>query len=94
MTATTAANPRNRRARTAPRRRLAEVVLGDLQVVAANRFDRAVAAGPVGQLHPDGLASPGQLTKRERELVPAGGRWRRRPERRRFGRRAIETAAS
>ena len=30
--------------------RLAEVVLGELQVVAADRFDGAVAAGPVGQL--------------------------------------------
>ena len=30
--------------------RLAEVVLGQLQVVAADRFDGAVAAGPVGQL--------------------------------------------
>jgi len=49
VTATTAAKPMNRRARTAPSAsRLTQVMLGDLEVVAAHRFDRAVAAGAVG----------------------------------------------
>jgi hypothetical protein len=57
---------------------LAQVVLGHLQVVAANRFDRAIAAAPVDQLHPDGLAPPGKLAESERQLVPARGRHQRR----------------
>jgi hypothetical protein len=42
---------------------LAEVVLGDLQVVAADRFDGAIAPGRVDQLHPDRLAAPASSRK-------------------------------
>src|SRR5918993_233986 len=62
----------------APAPCFAQVVLGDLEVVAANGFDGAVAAGPVGEQHPDGLPPPGELPKRQPELVAArrrsGGR--------------------
>jgi len=75
VTATTAGEPHEP---PCPHRRpapcLAQVVLGHLQVVGANRFDHAIAAGPVDQLHPDELAPPGKLAKSERQLVPARGR--------------------
>ena len=57
MTATTAANPMNRRAHTAtPTSRLAEIVLGDLQVVGDGALD---AEGAIRFL--EGPASFGQL---------------------------------
>jgi hypothetical protein len=75
VTATTASNPTNRPARTATAARLAELVLGDLQVVAADRLDGAVAPGHVDQLHPDRLAPPGELAKNR--LVRRGDSGRR-----------------
>ena len=60
-------------------------MLGDLQVVAADRFDGAVAAAPAGKLDPDRLPAPGQLAEGEGELVAACGRVGCGPERGWFG---------
>jgi hypothetical protein len=42
-------------------------VLGHLEVVAADGFDRAVAPGGVHQLDPHGLPAAGKLAEGERE---------------------------
>src|SRR6266511_1436524 len=52
---------------------LAGVVLGDLQVVAADGFDGAVDPAAVDQLDPDRLAAACELAEGERQPVAAGG---------------------
>jgi len=53
-------------------------VLGDLEVVAADRLDRPVDTGAVRKGDPDWLAAPGKVPEGQREQVPADGRaWRR-----------------
>jgi hypothetical protein len=56
-------------------------VLGQFEVVAADRFDGAFGGAAVGQLDPDRPAPPGQLVQGEGEVVAvsaaAGGRLQR-----------------
>jgi hypothetical protein len=47
-------------------------VLGDLEIVAADRFDGAVDPAAVDQLHPDRLAAAGELAEGERQPVAPG----------------------
>jgi hypothetical protein len=56
--------------------RLARVVLGDFEIVAAHGLDPTADRGPVDQLYPDRFASPGQLPEGEGELVAADRRFR------------------
>jgi hypothetical protein len=51
---------------------LPKVVLGDLEIVAANGFDRASDRGPVDQVHPDRFTSPGMLWRAS--VAGTGGR--------------------
>jgi len=44
-------------------------VLGDLEVVVADRLDRAVDTGAVHEGDPDRLPPPGELAEGEHELI-------------------------
>jgi hypothetical protein len=75
VTATIAAKPtKPARPHGRPASRLPGVVLGDLQVVAADRLDRAVHAGPIAQVDPDRVTAAGQLTQGQGQLVWADDR--------------------
>jgi hypothetical protein len=73
VTAATAARPRNRRASPPACGGPRGVVLGDLEVVAADGLDGAVHPFAVDQLDPDRLAAARELVEGERQPVAAGG---------------------
>jgi hypothetical protein len=56
--------------------RLSHLVLGQFEVVAADRFDAAGDGVAVRELDPDRLASPGELAEGECEVVTVcAGAW-------------------